>query len=158
MSEEVKKSRGKDPEFMQMMRQKAAAKKAEQKKIKDAEALRAEQAHEAKLKEADDILNPKPAKPVKQQPEPEVAESDGEEEVHEEVNLHKTIKKGLKPLGNEPNYKQMYYRAKLEKLASTSAQPAAPQYNGYDIARHNIVQSVNKNLMTDLLKQYYPSG
>ena len=52
MSDEPKK-RGKDPEFMKMMRQKAAEKKAEQRKIKDAQKLKEKKEYESKLKEAD---------------------------------------------------------------------------------------------------------
>jgi predicted Holliday junction resolvase-like endonuclease len=72
--EQPKKHPHRGPELMKMMREKAAAKKAENKKIKDAQKAKAEDERKKKLQEAEEILNPK----QKETPQPVEADEENE--------------------------------------------------------------------------------
>ena len=156
--------RGKDAEFMKMMREKAAAKRAELKKIKDAELLKAKQAHEQKLKDAESILKPpadaqEPHPPVKKASRTKKPVEQPPSESEEEEAGPSTSRR-VQGTQEEPNYKQMYYRAKLERLGQQQgggggAQAVEPRVNVYDMAREDIRQGVNKKLYADMIKQIW---
>lgn len=141
MSDEPKK-RGKDPEFMKMMRQKAAEKKAEQRKIKDAQKLKEKKEYESKLKEADSILNPK--KPV---------------ETKDNTSIDEPLPK---PKERDINYKQEYYRHKLELLKEQKTKQynePIPKNNDkplpHKIMRQELMNDVNKTVMRELWKKHF---
>lgn len=237
--ETPKAARGqRDPEFLARMREKAAAKKAELKAIRDAEELQKKQAHEAKLAQARKVLQqasepaaaaelppkgaaiaarrepepepvpepaaavpekPKPQRKAKQPPaaelppkgaataarrappppEPETEESESEEETEEEAEEPPPPPRKSKakpraslaargrasaPVSAQPaqpafSWKEAYYHAKLERMMQPphpQPQPQPPSI--HQAVRHDIVQRVNKRMMDDLMKEYFPHG
>lgn len=152
---EDKKANFRSKEWMQSMREKANAKKAEQKKIKEAEKLKLQKEREQKLKEADEILNPK----KKTEPPPHEDEESEPEEVVEKPQ--RARKQKAEPEYTEPNYKQMYYRYKLESISKQQekAQQAPPQPQNtplpYQYAINQFKQDVDKQLMDSLFKTYW---
>jgi hypothetical protein len=139
MTEEPKK-RGKDPEFMAKMREKAAAKKAEQRKIKEAEIAKKKSEHATKLKEAESILNPKPV--VESEPEPEPL----------------TVKAPPKAAQKEPttNYKQEYYKHKLELLKSGKHDtPKHEQPLPHKLLKQEFMNDINKTVMKELWTRHF---
>ena len=150
---EVKKPAWKSPEFMAAIRVKAAEKRAETTKIKNAEKFKAQAERKAKLDEAEKILNPQP------DPEPEPEEN---------VPLQKstkTAKRATAPrreLDNddakpEISYKERYYQRKLELLDQKDQAPPQPikQNPAYVVAKHEIAKHVNKSVMDNLWKTYF---
>jgi hypothetical protein len=157
------KKRGRDPEFMKLMRERASAKRAEKKTITEAQKLKAKREHEAKLKEAKSILNPEP-----------INEPNNED--NEEVPLvvkKKTIKKTVKRYEEEdeeddnesvrPNiYNEVRELKNMFMNFSTQmAQPPPPQPqyqpHPYHLAKRDIAQHVNKNVMNDVWRSYFPN-
>lgn len=145
MSEEVKK-RGKDPEFMKMMRERAIAKKAEQKKIRDAEKLKQQLEHKEKLAQAETLLNPKPTPIEKQEPMEEKAETKP------------------KPKETPINYKQEYYRHKLELLkeqkqkpepSTAQSKPINDQPLPHKLLKREFMNDINKTVMRELWKRHF---
>ena len=129
-----------------------AAKRAENKKIKDAEKLVASKEREKKLKLAEEILNPKPT-----EPEPVHA-------IEENVPLpKKTATKARReldiddPAPSKVSYKEEYYRRKLELMERQQQAPAQPppQNPAYVVAKHDIKQHVDRNVMKNLWTQYF---
>lgn len=143
-----------DPEFLSRMRLKAAEKKAEQKKIKEAENLKKQQEHQKKLKEADELLNPKP--------ENESLDDDDEPEVAIEKPIK--VKKEKAVSMEQPRYKDLYYKHKLEMLqrqsqsapTSPPAPPPQPTIAPYEVALQNIKTTVNRDVMKNIFSQYFP--
>jgi ATPase subunit of ABC transporter with duplicated ATPase domains len=116
--EQPKKQPHRGNEWMKMMREKAAAKKAENKKIKDAQKAKAEDERKKKLQEAEEILNPK----QKEIPQPVESVEDNKPIDVAHLNASKTpqtpIKKTKKKVvivnsdgEEELDYKQAYYKA-----------------------------------------------
>ena len=140
MSEEVKK-RGKTPEFMKMMREKAAAKRAETKKIKEAQKLKDKQLHDNKLKEAEALLNPTQQK----------------EEVFEEETPKEKVRSTPSPKEYTKDYKQEYYRQKLELLHEKKQ----PKHNNIEqplphkLLKQEFVNDINKTVMKELWKRHF---
>jgi len=160
MSDTAKKPAWKSPEFMAAMREKALAKRAETKKIKEAEKLKAMLERHTKLAEADKILNPQP-EPAPQVPEPA-----------EDVPLppKKTTRKAaprreldITDVGSATptvSYKEEYYKRKLELLERQTSTPKQtrqqPASNpAYQLAKQDIAQHVNKSVMDTLWKSYF---
>lgn len=146
MDNQPKKRGHTDPQFMEKMRQAAAVKRAEQKKLKDAERLKAQKERETKLKEADDLLNPKPEKTV-------VPPAEGDSETESVAPPKKTNTK-------QPSYKELYYMKKLELLDRQSQpapveQPKPQQPLPYNLAVHRFKEDVNKSLMDNMYKHYF---
>lgn len=144
--------RGQTPEFMQAMRERAAAKRAELKRIRDAEELQAKEAHAEKLAHAEAVLSKAkaPAKPKKAPAPPPPSESESEEEEAPPPPRASARKKGA-------SYKELYYRAKLERLqAPPPPPPRAPSPTAYDVARHDIVRGVDRSIMEGLMRHYFP--
>jgi hypothetical protein len=144
MSEEVKKQRGRDPEFMKAMREKAAAKKAEQKKIKEAQKLKEKQQHEEKLMEAEKVLNP-----VKKPVEKPVEKTNNFEDEPKTPSKQKEI-----------NYKQEYYKAKLERMKEGKPTPEANPIEHHKPLPHKLLKAefmndVNKTVMKELWKRHF---
>jgi hypothetical protein len=145
MSEEPKK-RGKDPEFMAKMRQLAAQKKAEQRKIKEAELLKKKNEHQTKLKDAETFLNPKP-----------------KEEVVEEKNepLPTPPPPKVVPVKEEKatNYKQEYYRHKLEMLKGNKETPTKPEPKNeplpHKLLKQEFMNDINKTVMKELWTRHF---
>ena len=160
MSDVAKKPAWKSPEFMAAMREKGLAKRAETRKIKEAEKMIASNERKAKLAAADKILNPQP------DPEPEPVE--------ENVPLpKKTTRKAPASrrelditdvklnLASDPptvSYKEAYYTRKLELLESKKQTPQSPPRvanPAYQLAKQDIAQHVNKSVMDNLWKSYF---
>lgn len=139
MSDEPKK-RGKDPEFMAAMRAKAAAKKAEQRKIKEAQKLKAKQEHEHKLKEAYTILNPTPQENI-DKPE------------------SKSSEPPPKPQKKEVDFKQEYYRTKLELLKQQQSEPATKHNDTkplpHKLMKQELMHDINKTVMKELWRRHF---
>jgi Mg-chelatase subunit ChlI len=163
--EKRKPGNPKSKEFLAEMRKKAAAKLAEKKKIREAEKIMAQQEHARKLKEAEKLLNPtpedhddvqpsepSPSKPIKKskkkKPETESESESGSEP--------ETPKKPTKKDKTQPNYKQEYYRTKLSMLQGAQAPPTKkPEAHPYDLARHDIKQYVNHEVLDNIWNHYY---
>lgn len=148
MSDEPKK-RGKDPEFMKMMRQKAAEKKAEQRKIKDAQKLKEKKEYESKLKEADAILNPQNVETQK--------------ETKEDTPIEKPVSKPseppAKPKEKDIDYKQEYYRTKLEMLKEQKTVKQVSQHTDkplpHKLMKQELMHDINKTVMKELWKRHF---
>jgi hypothetical protein len=160
--ETPKKPHHRSPEWMAQMRVRAAAKKAENKKLKEAEKVKQQQERQKKVKEADEILNPK----TKTEPkvEPHVDESITDDTENEHLNAPKTshIKKSKKKVivdsdEEELDYRSAYYKAKLKMLKSTPQQHTEmpPVAVAYDVAKHNVKQHFNKAMMKNLWSTYF---
>lgn len=143
MSEEIKK-RGRDPEFMARMRQLAQAKKAEQKKIREAEKLKQQHEHKTKLDEADkvfDLVKEVVTTPPKPNEEPKPASPPKEKEI---------------------NYKNEYYKTKLELLKQQSNKPKVDNTTEeqfkplpHKLLKHEFVNDINKTIMKELWKKHF---
>lgn len=161
MSEQApvkKRGAGKDPEFMKKMRERAAVVRQQNASIRAAEKLKQTKEREKKLKDAQDYLNPPPVQEMTNEPD-EPDEPDEQEETTPAPR-----KRAPKATTEEqPNYKQEYYRQKLELLklkqdapAAKEAPPQQPQAHPYELARHDIHQHVNKAVMDNMWRQYFP--
>ena len=182
-AEAPKPSRGqRDPEFLARMREKAAAKKAELKAIRDAEIVKAKQEHAAKLAQARKVLGggetelepepvpapePEPSKPrkvkAKPPPEPESGSETGSEDESPPPRARRAPKARATPAEATQaiNWKQVYYQAKLERMLQPPPAPApSPQAtNGSHIhqaVRQDIVTRANRRMLDDLMKEYWP--
>lgn len=153
MSNPATKPAWKSPEFMAQIRQKSLAKRAETKKIKDAEKLILSKEREKKLKLADEVLNPKPVEP---EPEPQ--------SVVENTPLpkKKTTRRELdidEPAPTKVSYKEEYYKRKLEMMErqqqAPTQPPPPPQNPAYVVAKHDIKQHVDRNVMKNLWSTYF---
>lgn len=159
--ETPKKHPHSSPEWMAQMRVRAAAKKAENKRIRDAQKTKAEQERQKQLQEADEILNPKPKTEPKV--EPPVDESITDDTENEHLNAPKTSqnkkskKKVIVDSDEELDYKSAYYKAKLKMLKSTPQQHTEmpPVAVAYDVAKHNVKQHFNKQVMKNLWSTYF---
>ena len=146
---------GKSPEFMAEMRKKSAAKRAETKKIKDAEKLILSKEREKKLKLADEILNPQSAESA-----PEV------ENVPLVVPKKKSAPRRALDIDEEEpapskksSYKEEYYKRKLALLDQQQAPTQPPPQNpAYLVAKKDIEQHVNREVMANLYKSYFPGS
>lgn len=160
MSEQApakKRGAGKDPEFMKAMRAKAAVVRQQNASIRAAEKLKQKKEHEQKLKEAQDYLNPPPVQEMTNEPE---------EPEETKPAPRKRAPRAPRQVVEEdvPDYKQQYYRQKLELLklkqdapATKEAPPQQPTHHPYELARHDIHQHVNKEVMNNLWRQYFPN-
>lgn len=143
MSEETKK-RGRDPAFMENMRRLAAQKKAEQKKISDAEKARKQMEHQTKLKDAETFLNPK-----------------SKEEVVEEKNERLPSPPKVAPVKEvkATNYKQEYYRHKLEMLKGNKETPNKPEPKNeplpHKLLKQEFMNDINKTVMKELWTRHF---
>jgi hypothetical protein len=161
--EDKPKKRGQqDPEFMAKMRQKAAEKRAEQKMIKDAQKLKEQQQYEHQLKEAQEILNNKKPKasPTKQE-QPIESESDDDDATPTQ-KTPKTPKQ--KPATPASNYKQEYYRHKLEMLKANNTKPPQEEHMmrtkpqqplPHQLLRSQFEKDINSTVMQELYKRYF---
>lgn len=147
MSEQKPKSlRGaKDPEFMKRMREKAAEKRAQQKKIKDAEKLKEKQEYERKLAEAEQLLNPQP-------PKQQVMAEEAPPSAPKEAKPPKAEK--------SVDYKQEYYRHKLELLKEQKSKPPPQSHHDdkplpHKLLKQQFEQDINKTVMRELWKRHF---
>lgn len=166
MSEQApakKRGAGKDPEFMKKMRERAAVVRQQNASIRAAEKLKQKKEHERQVKEAQDYLNPPPVQEVKPEPEPE-PEVDDEPEVTKPAPRKRAPRATVEQ--DEPDYKQEYYKQKLELLKiqklqqeapATKEAPPQPQAHPYDLAKHDIHKHVNKAVMDNLWRTYFPA-
>lgn len=143
------KKRGQhDPDFLAQMRAKAQAKKAEQKKIRDAEKLRQQQEHNQKLAEADQLLNPKPKQEITEQPPTPTPSPLKEQKM---TKSEKSI-----------DYKQEYYKTKLHLLKQQVAKPSSGQPVDVKPLPHKLLKQefendINKVVMQELWKRHFNS-
>ena len=147
----VSKPAWKSPEFMAQMRAKGAAKRAETKKIKDAEKLVASKEREKKLKMADEVLNPKPVESehmVENAPLPKKKSAP-----RRELDIDE-------PAPTKVSYKEEYYKRKLELMERQQQAPTQPppQNPAYLVAKKDIEQHVNREVMANLYKSYFPGS
>jgi hypothetical protein len=138
------------PEWMKYIQAKAMAKKAEQRKIKEAEKLKKTTTHSQKLKEANEVLSPKPAEPtpepvVENEPLPPKTKAPARRTLDLETDDIPTKK---------TSYKEEYYKRKLELL---DRQPQQPQQGNpaYAIAKHEIKQHVDRNVMKQVWSELF---
>jgi hypothetical protein len=157
--EQPKKHPHRSPEWVAQMRIKAGAKKAENKRVKDALKAKAEDERKKKLQEADEILNPKPK--VEPRVEPQVEQPDNEPiEAPQNIPIKKTKKKAVIVDSDEEelDYKQAYYKAKLKQLKQPPQQQnqeVPPVTMAYDVAKQNVKQHFNKAVMKNLWNTYF---
>ena len=157
--EQPKKHPHRSPEWMKLMREKAAAKKAENKRIKDAQKAKADEERKKKLQEADEILNPKPKAQPKVEPNIETQDVEPEPFIEpKNTPIKKTKKKAVIVDSDEEelDYKSAYYKAKLKQLKQPPQQTEAPPAAiAYDVAKQNVKQHFNKQVMSNLWKTYF---
>lgn len=162
--EQPKKLHHRSPEWMAEMRLKAQAKKAELKRIRDAEKLKSRQEHEEKLKNADAVFKQK--KPVAVSDEIQPSTPTDEPDVVGQQPINATNNKSKqKRITDEDyyDYKQAYYKEKLELLRHQRSSASTPIPHtampttavAYDIAKHNVKQHFNKQVMSNLWKTYF---
>jgi hypothetical protein len=147
------------PEFMNAMREKSALKRAENKKITEANKLKKQKEHETKLKQAKEVLSPTPPPTPEPEKIPEIEpESDDEEDniPLPPVEKSKKVKEKTAPTA-EPNYKNEYYKHKLEMLKKPKKEPVQ-QVQAYQVAKHDIQRHVNKEVMHNLWKNMFPDS
>lgn len=138
------------PEWMAMIREKAKAKAAENRKIKEAEKLKKTTAHAQKFKEANEILNPKPAEPT---PEPVVENEPLPPKTKAPARRTLDLQTDDIPT-KKTSYKEEYYKRKLELL---DRQPQQPQQGNpaYALAKHEIKQHVDRNVMKQVWSELF---
>lgn len=154
-------------EWMAMMRAKGDAKRAEQNKLKQAQKIKSERERQQALEEAEKLINPKPSVPdlssvenvpikpkrVRAKPEP-----------RRELDLGsldtETAPQPASPKPEKQDWHQEYYKQKLALLHQQQKQPPPPppKAHPYQIARHDIQQHVNKTVLNDLWKTYFPDS
>ena len=140
------------PEWMKYIQGRAAAKKAENKKIKEAEKAVSQSERQKKLALANEILNPKPAEP--------------ETPLEENVPLPKKKAAPRRALNldedimpEKRSFKEEYYKRKLELLDRQQMPPPPPapkQPLPYQIAKQDIAKHVNKTVFDSMFKEYFP--
>lgn len=100
----------------------------------------------------------------------EVVDEDEPTDVEDEVPVHKPLKKTTpapRPIApQEPNFKQLYYKAKLERLSAAQQQQhamyqyaqAPPQIHAYDVAKQNLAQTANAEVYKYAFNSIFPTG
>jgi hypothetical protein len=141
------------PEWMKYIQARAMAKKAEQRKIKEAEKLKKTTTHSQKLKEANEVLNqgsPKPAEPT---PEPVVENEPLPPKTKAPARRTLDLQTDDIPT-KKTSYKEEYYKRKLELL---DRQPQQPQQGNpaYALAKHEIKQHVDRNVMKQVWSELF---
>lgn len=154
MSEpEKSKRRGGTPEFMAEMRKKAAEKRRQIGMVSKAEKVKKEEEFKQKVAEAEVI--------VKGKKKPQVQEEIIEEEyIEPDPPIEKKQPKQSVKEPTEPNYKQLYYKHKLEKLTQPHIEQPEPKPKTktppHEVALHSIKTDVNKQIMGGIFSQYFP--
>jgi hypothetical protein len=156
------------PEWMKYIQAKALAKKQEQRKIRDAEQLRKKTEHEAKLKDAEQMLSPPaPVAPPTAQPEPKPKRTRAPRRTLDvdTPNVNETINdEPLAPMHTKtvkhdtPDFQQLYYERKLQLLEQkqqATPVPVSARPLPYEMARAQIHQDVQKSVMDNLYKSYW---
>ena len=100
---------------------------------------------------ADEVLNPKPVEP---EPEPQSVVE------HTPLPKKKTTRRELDiddPAPTKVSYKEEYYKRKLELMERQQQAPAQPpsQNPAYLVAKHDIKQHVDRNVMKNLWTTYF---
>ena len=143
------------PEWMAMIRQKSQAKAAERRKIKEAEKLKKTTTHSQKLKEANDVLNPKPAEPT---PEAAVENEPLPKKTKAPTWRPMDLENEAAPGQSKKSYKEEYYKRKLELLDRQPQQPPSQPQQGnpaYALAKHEIKQHVDRNVMKQVWSELF---
>jgi hypothetical protein len=139
------------PEWMAYIRQKAADARAAKK------AAQAAPAPEPAPQPA-----PEPQPPSKPAPAPE-APSDEDEVAPLPPPPVKRARQPRAPVEpDEPDYRQLYYKAKWERMMAPPAPPPpppkqpSPRKEAYEVARANIRSHVNRQVMSSLYESMFP--
>lgn len=158
MSEEVKqqpKRRGGSPEFMAKMREKAAQKKREMGLVSKAEKLKKNEEFKSKVEEAKLIVEK--TKKTHQPVQEEIIEEDY---IEPTPPIEKKQPKQSVKEPTEPNYKQLYYKHKLEQLTQPPKEHNEPKQKSsklpHELAVNSIKTDVNKQIMGSIFSQYFP--
>lgn len=162
MSEEQTKPkrRGGDPAFMAKMREKAAEKRRQIGLVNKAEKVKKAEEFKQKVAEADKIINNKTT-PKNEKVVDEVDIEDTTLEKEHSIENQPKKQSVKEPIEKPMSFKELYYKHKLEKLQNEPKEepktPRASRPIPHEVALHTMKQDINKQVMSNLFKQYFPT-
>lgn len=155
-TEKKKPSRGPgmDPIHMAKMRAIAMEKRRQQGIVSKAEKIKKNEEFKSKVEEAKLIVEK-----TKKPPQPVQEEIIEEDYIEPTPPIEKKQPKQSVKEPTEPNYKQLYYKHKLEQLTQPPKEHNEPKQKSklpHELAVNNIKTDVNKQIMGSIFSQYFP--